>query len=190
MLWFLFSPEGRKTRLEGSVWQSRGPKPALSRAHDGCCQYGIVILLLTVANSRCPAKSGKNKQTWQQCFAVPLPASGEPLLKDFLVSLRLIPLGGSFSGEFLCFSNICKNPAPTKSRGNEIYGLITPCVKRASPFDAETPTHSCILWALLRHHSCRQPGRSGMGHGRSGPRGVMAPTAKLCATAAALLPFG
>lgn len=172
------------------MWQSRGLKPALSRAHDGCCHYGMVSLLLTVANSRCPAKRGKNKQTRQQCFPVTLLDSGEPLLKDCLLSLCLIPLSGSFSCEFLCFADKHKSPSPTKSRGNEIYTLITPCVECASPFDAETPTRSCVHWVLLSHRSRRQPGQSGTAHGRSGSRGVTAPAAKLCASTAALRPSG
>lgn len=55
---FSFPLQEGKWGYTESVWLSRGLKPALSRARDGCCQYRVIILLLTVTDSRCPARSG------------------------------------------------------------------------------------------------------------------------------------
>ena len=106
----VFLQRKAKEVTQRACGRARGLKPALSRAHDGCRQSGIMTLLLTVANSRRPAKSGKNK-TREQCFPTTLPASSELLLKVFPVSLYLIPLNGSSSCEFFCFSDKCKNTA-------------------------------------------------------------------------------
>lgn len=171
---FSFPLKEGKWGYTESVWLSRGLTPTLSRAHDGCCQYWVIILLLMVTDSRCPAKSGKNKQMWAHCFPTTVPGPGDPQLKDSLVSFCLIPLGGSFPYWFLL--DKCKYPAPTKSSEDETYILITPCGKCASPFDAATPTHSCIRWALPRHRSHRQSGQSHTRHRWSRSRGMAAPT--------------
>lgn len=58
--------------------------------------------------------------------------------------------------------------------------LITPCVKCVPPFDAKTPTHSCICWALLRHHSCWRHVDSAVPEGSQLPQQSFVPPRQLC----------
>lgn len=161
------------------MWQSRRLKPVLSRALDGCCQWYLKDEG-PLASSKCSAKSGKVKANMRELLPHSTPSLQWASAQGFPgISVFNSP-GSSFPFEFLCFSGKCESLASTNFCGNEFYSLITPCVKCVPPFDAKTPTHSCICWALLRHHSRRRRMDGAVPEGSRLPQQSFVPPRQLC----------
>lgn len=173
MLQFLFSSEGRKTRLPRK-------HVAGQRTEASSFQNSWWMLSVTFKRWRAQQKvvsESKHERPTSSLHSRP-PVSLCSRISWYLCVW--FPTGSSFSFEFLCFSGKCESLASTNFCGNEIYSLITACVKCVSPFDAKTPTHSCICWALLRHHSCRQCVDGAVPEGSRLPQQSFVPPRQLC----------